>query len=108
MWRKGQARLSATWRGLLVCALVALAARFLADHYGSPAMFMALLLGMALHFLSAQANCQPGVDLASRQILRWGVALLGLRVSLDQVLSLGWGTVLMVVVAVPATMGRVC
>jgi len=105
LWHKGQARLCASWRGLLVCALVALAARFLADHYRAPAMLMALLLGMALHFLSAQANCQPGIDLASRQVLRWGVALLGLRVSLDQVLSLGWGTVLMVVVTVPATIG---
>jgi len=88
---------------LLVCALVALAARFLAGHYGVPVMLMALLLGMALNFLSAEQTCQPGIDLASRQVLRWGVALLGLRVSLDQVLALGWGTVLMVVVSVLVT-----
>lgn len=89
---------------MLVCALVALAARFLAGHYGVPVMLMALLLGMALNFLSAEQTCQPGIDLASRQVLRWGVALLGLRVSLDQVLALGWGTVLMVVVSVLVTM----
>lgn len=105
LWHKGQALLSSCWRGLLLCALVALAARFLADHYGAPAMLMALLLGMALHFVSAQAQCQAGIDLASRQVLRWGVALLGLRVSLEQVLSLGWGTVLMVVITVLATIG---
>lgn len=97
--------LSASWRGLLVCALVALAARFLADHYGAPVMLLALLLGMALNFLSAQETCQPGIDLASRHVLRWGVALLGLRVSLDQMLALGWGTALMVLITVPATIG---
>jgi len=103
LWQRGYATLAGCWRGLLVCALVALAARFLAGHYGVPVMLMALLLGMALNFLSAEQTCQPGIDLASRQVLRWGVALLGLRVSLDQVLSLGWGTVLMVMVTVPAT-----
>lgn len=97
--------LSASWRGLLVCALVALAARFLADHYGAPVMLMALLLGMALNFLSAQDACQPGIDFASRQVLRWGVALLGLRVGLDQLMALGWDTALMVLLSVPATIG---
>ena len=104
LWQRGYATLAGCWRGLLVCALVALAARFLAGHYGVPVMLMALLLGMALNFLSAEQTCQPGIDLASRQVLRWGVALLGLRVSLDQVLALGWGTVLMVVVSVLVTM----
>ena len=105
LWHQVQTLLTTNWRGLLLCGLVALAARFLADHYGAPAMLMALLLGMALHFVAAQAQCQPGIELASRQVLRWGVALLGLRVSLEQVLGLGWGTVLMVVVTVPATIG---
>ena len=104
LWQRGYATLAGCWRGLLVCALVALAARFLAGHYGVPVMLMALLLGMALNFLSAEQTCQPGIDLASRQVLRWGAALLGLRVSLDQVLALGWGTVLMVVVSVLVTM----
>ena len=103
LWQRGYATLAGCWRGLLVCALVALAARFLAGHYGVPVMLMALLLGMALNFLSAEQTCQPGIDLASRQVLRWGVALLGLRDSLDQVLALGWGTVLMVVVSVLVT-----
>lgn len=104
-WQTIAATLADGWRGLLVCALVSLAARFLAGHYGAPIMLMALLLGMALNFLTAEQRCLPGIDLASRQVLRWGVALLGLRVSLDQVLALGWDTVLMVVVSVLATIG---
>src|SRR4051794_8795019 len=33
--------------GFLVSVVVAVAARFLSDHYGAPAMLMALLLGIA-------------------------------------------------------------
>ena len=50
------------WPGFLVCATVALAARFVADHYSSPVMLMALLLGMAMNFLSTQGACQHGID----------------------------------------------
>ena len=44
------------WPGLLVAGLVALAAQFISDHYGAPAMLMALLFGIALHFLTEQPN----------------------------------------------------
>lgn len=37
----------------LVSLVVAVAARFLSEHYGAPAMLMALLLGMAFHFLAS-------------------------------------------------------
>ncbi|MBB6357807.1 putative membrane protein YadS, partial [Aminobacter aganoensis] len=33
------------WPGLAVTGAVAIAAQFLSDHYGAPAMLMALLLG---------------------------------------------------------------
>lgn len=96
---------SAYWRGLAVCLLVSLAARFLADHFTLPLMLSALLLGLALPFVWTQPGYQPGIELASRQVLRWGVALLGLRVSVEHVMALGWSTVLMVLLAVLATMG---
>ena len=75
--------------GLLISAIVAIAAVFLAEHYGAPVMLFALLLGMALNFLSEDGRCQAWVDVAAKQILRMGVALLGLRITLDQVLALG-------------------
>ena len=37
--------------GVLAAVTVAIASRFLADHYGSPVMLFALLLGMAFNFL---------------------------------------------------------
>jgi len=39
--------------GVLACAVVAAAATFLSQHYGAPVMLFALLLGMAMNFLSA-------------------------------------------------------
>ena len=34
-----------------------------------------------MNFLSEDARCRPGIDFASRTILRLGVALLGLRIT---------------------------
>lgn len=99
-----QALLQRGWPGFLVCATVALAARFMADHYGSPVMLMALLLGMAMNFLSTQEASRYGIEVTARQVLRLGVALLGLRITFDQVSALGWTHVLIVMGAVAFTM----
>ncbi|MBE0448133.1 MAG: YeiH family putative sulfate export transporter [Actinobacteria bacterium] len=84
-------------RGLLVCVTIALATTFIADHYGGPTLLYALLFGMSLHFLSEEGRCREGIDFASRTVLRLGVALLGARMTLEQVGDLGLGPVLMVI-----------
>jgi uncharacterized integral membrane protein (TIGR00698 family) len=89
--------------GLAVSAVVAVAAAFLAQHYGAPVMLFALLVGMALNFLTDEPRCAPGIDFAARQVLRLGVALLGLRITASQVASLGWETVGAIVLAVALT-----
>lgn len=98
-----RARGSRCSSGLIVSAIVAVAAMFLADHYGAPVMLFALLLGMAVNFLSQDARCAPGIDFTARQLLRLGVALLGLRITAAQVMALGWQPMAMVVVAVALT-----
>jgi pimeloyl-ACP methyl ester carboxylesterase len=40
-------------------------------------MLFALLIGMAFHFLHEEGRCVAGIEFASRNILRLGVALLG-------------------------------
>lgn len=85
--------------------VVAVAALFLSEHYGAPVMLFALLLGMAVNFLSEDGRCKPGIEFVARQVLRWGVALLGLKITADQVQSMGWQPVLMVVLAVSLTIG---
>lgn len=96
-------RCALLWPGLAMAAVVAVAAQFLAEHYGAPVMLFALLLGMAVNFLSDDSRCKPGIEFVARQVLRWGVALLGLKITLDQVQSLGWQSVFMVVLAVSLT-----
>ena len=90
--------------GILVCFTVAAAARFLSDHYGAPQMLFALLLGLAFHFLAEERACIPGLDLTAKRVLQIGVALLGLRITVDQVLGLGAASVGWVAGGVIATL----
>jgi uncharacterized integral membrane protein (TIGR00698 family) len=89
--------------GLLASLIIAAAAAFLADHYGGPVMLFALLLGMAMNFLSEVDRCRPGVEFASKFVLRLGVAMLGFRITLQQIVALGWRPVALVIVAVTLT-----
>jgi uncharacterized integral membrane protein (TIGR00698 family) len=89
--------------GFITSAIVAAAATFLSEHYGAPVMLFALLLGMALHFLASEGKCKPGIEFTARTVLRLGVALLGLRLTLAQMAALGWKPVVMVVGIVAVT-----
>ncbi len=96
---------SGLFPGLLASGVVAAAATFLGEHYGAPVLLFALLLGMAMNFLSSNSPCVAGIEFTARHVLRWGVALLGLRISFEQVAALGWGPVLMVIGTVALTIG---
>ncbi len=99
----------ATWRGywpgLTIVAAGTLAAGFLSDHYGVPLTLMALLIGLALNFLSADVRLTPGLAFASRSLLRWGIVLVGVRITLGQIIALGPVALLCVLAIVAATMG---
>jgi uncharacterized integral membrane protein (TIGR00698 family) len=97
------ARIKPFGPGLIIAGLVALAASWLAEHYGAPVMLFALLLGIAVNFLSQDPRCQPGLEFASRTILRVGVALLGMRITFDQIQSLGVGVLALTAIAVVLT-----
>ncbi len=99
----------ATWRrylpGLVIVAAGTLAAGFLSDHYGVPVTLMALLIGLALNFLSADARLTPGLAFASRSLLRWGIVLVGVRVTFGQIAALGPVALLAVLGIVAITIG---
>ena len=59
--------------GLALAVLVAMAAQFLSDHYGAPVMLMAILLGIPFQFLSEEPRTGPGIQFASKAVLRFGV-----------------------------------
>ncbi len=99
----GPQRLRALFPGVMACAVVAAAATFLGQHYGAPVLLFALLLGLSMNFLSVTGPCSAGIEFCARNLLRVGVALLGLRITLDQVAALGWRPVLLVVLCVALT-----
>jgi uncharacterized integral membrane protein (TIGR00698 family) len=89
--------------GMMTAATIALAATFLSEHYAGPQLLYALFFGMAFNFLANDARIQPGIDFVARQLLRFGVALLGARITIGQVTALGIGPVVLVVVSTAAT-----
>ncbi|MBN9669782.1 YeiH family protein [Roseibium aggregatum] len=91
--------------GVAIAGLVAIAAQFLNEHYGAPAMLMAILLGMPLNFLSDEPRTTEGIAFAARTLLRIGVALLGVRISVELVQTLGLPFLLLVIAGVLATIG---
>lgn len=91
--------------GLLMTALVAMAAAFLGSHYKGSMLLFALLLGLSLHFVSEDPRSLAGIQFASSTLLRVGVALLGLRLTVEHVVTLGWQTVIALFFSVALTIG---
>ncbi len=91
--------------GLLVAGLATLAAASLSDRYGAPLTLMSLLIGLALNFLSADRRLTPGLTLAARELLRWAIVLVGARITIGQIATLGPEALAMVVLTIACTIG---
>lgn len=97
--------------GLLLSFGVALAAYFAAPLVKSatsgaialPAMVIALIFGIALHGIAIRPDFEPGITYAVKKLLRYAIALLGLRIALGDIIALGISTALLVVFAMAAT-----
>ena len=93
--------------GLALSALVAIAAVALAPLVARavpiPAMVIALFIGIALNPLARRRLFQPGIVFCLKTLLRWAVALLGLRVALLEIVALGFATAALVVIAMVVT-----
>ncbi|MFH0241053.1 YeiH family protein [Streptomyces sp. HK10] len=75
---------------------------------GVPMLTAAVVLGVAAAHLPgvgrfASGTGRPGLSLAGKRLMRAGVVLLGLELSLGDVLGLGWATVGMVLAVVAST-----
>jgi len=94
--------------GLALSAMVAvvatLGAPFVARFAPIPAMVIALFVGIALNAVARRPAFQPGIVFCLKTLLRWAVALLGLRVALGEIAALGWPTAALVIVAMAATL----
>jgi uncharacterized integral membrane protein (TIGR00698 family) len=100
-WRTTLVRV---YPGLIAAGTVALAATWLSQHYAAPVMLFALLIGMAFHFLHEEGRCIAGIEVSSKTILRIGVALLGAKITVAQIIGLGLMPIGTVIVGVVSTM----
>lgn len=88
----------------IVAAIGYLAAPYVAHVVPIPSMVIALVVGIALNPIAARPATQPGMAFCVRTVLRWAVALLGLRVGLADIAALGPETAILLVVAMAATL----
>ncbi|MFD4655522.1 YeiH family protein [Kitasatospora sp. NPDC058444] len=95
--------------GLLLAALgVAAALGVHALVPAVPKLTAAVVLGMVAAHLPGlrpvvRGIARPGLSTAGKRLMRLGIVLLGLKLSLEDVLGLGWATVAMVLAVVAAT-----
>ena len=93
--------------GFFLSAAVAVAAvvsaPWVAHALPIPAMVIALIIGIALNPLAKKAAFEPGILFCVKTLLRWAVALLGLRIALAEIAALGLGTVVIVVLSMAVT-----
>lgn len=76
--------------GLCLCIVIVLAAHYVSDHVGGPIVLIALLMGMILRHVANHDEFIVGLDFAASTVLRLGIALLGIKITLTQVTSLGF------------------
>ncbi|WP_153130649.1 YeiH family protein [Dechloromonas hortensis] len=87
----------ALWPGILTAITIAMAATFVSEHQGGPQLLYALFFGMAFNFAAQGEKVKAGIEFTARQILRFGVALLGVRITVDQITSIGSTSISMVI-----------
>jgi uncharacterized integral membrane protein (TIGR00698 family) len=68
-----------------------------------PAMVIVLFIGVALNTLAERAAFRHGIAFCVKTLLRWAVALLGIRIGLAEIIDLGPATAGVVTIAMVAT-----
>ncbi|MDF1480761.1 YeiH family protein [Extensimonas sp. H3M7-6] len=99
--------------GLALTFALALAAAWLAQQpwvarWGLSALTLAIVGGIVLGntvYPTLQGPCGTGVDYAKQRLLRLGIILFGLRITLQQIVQVGWAGVLIDVVMLSSTFG---
>ncbi|HSU47852.1 MAG TPA: putative sulfate exporter family transporter [Arthrobacter sp.] len=110
--RGGSGRAAARLIPGLVTAAAAVAAAFLVHGLlpALPAMTMAVVLGVLAANLPGAGSwtggrARAGLDFAGKHLMRGGIVLLGLKVSIMDVLGLGWLALVLIVGVVAASFG---
>jgi uncharacterized integral membrane protein (TIGR00698 family) len=97
------AQFKVNYTGFTICIIIAMSASLLASRYDAPVMLFALLLGLSMHFLYESPRQQQGIDFCSKSLLRIAVGLLGVRISVSDIVSLGFTAPLIIILAMALT-----
>src|SRR4051794_29752725 len=93
--------------GIVLSGIVAaagyLAAPYVAKFLPIPNMVIALVIGITLNPIATRPAVQPGMNFCVKTVLRWAVALLGLRVAVSDIAALGLRTALLIMIAMALT-----
>ena len=100
----GRALASKYYPGLLIALVGGITAEAISQRYGAPAMLIALLVGLAIHFTYEMDRVRPGITWTARSVLRFGVALLGIRIAVSDMVAVGIAPLVLVAVAMTVTM----
>ncbi|MGL4325394.1 MAG: YeiH family protein [Beijerinckiaceae bacterium] len=98
--------------GVAIAAGVAVASFFLAPLLKSatggrvalPDMVIALIIGIMANGIASRPQFEPGLTWCVKKLLRYAIALLGLRVALGDIAGLGWAVVVLVILAMALTL----
>lgn len=96
--------LATNYPGVLIATVGGICAEAISQHYGAPPMLIALLIGLAIHFVYDLAKIRPGIAWSARNVLRYGVALLGIKIAVSDIISIGLPPLLLVIGAMGVTM----
>ena len=107
-WKKIARETPIAVPGLLLVLVVALLARFLQSQIPGPTLnraiseiLVAVLIGLVVrNTLRLPARTQPGITFAIHHLLRLGIILLGLRLSLQDVIATGLSSLFLIILCI--------
>jgi len=99
-----QKHISALLPGLSLCLLSSLLATWLSEIFNLPVLLLALIAGLLLHYIFFRPSLKTGISFSSNQILKLGVALIGLQVTLNDLATIGWHTAIFLLFVVFSTL----
>ena len=107
-WKKIAREIPPAIPGLILVLGVALLARWLQSLIPGPTLnkaiseiLVAVLIGLLVrNILGPLANMQPGIAFSLHRLLRLGIILLGLRLSLQDVIATGLASLILIVVCI--------
>ncbi len=95
--------LNHTIPGIILVSTVTCFAFIISSSFDLPVMMVSLLIGMIFNFIGGKKVFEKGVDFSASQMLRFGVALLGFRLSFENVTDLGYVSIGFTIILVFAT-----